>query len=133
MFIHSVPHPLIADKGQILLSEKLPVPPISLFLISNIKLVYKKCPEYKKISIFSFLTFFPKKSTMIVYKLGVFWKIQGVLSRQFMKPTKKALHAVVCSYLSLLKLSVWKAHKNLRTFSTCFIFRPCTIGWWVSI
>ena len=39
-------NPLTADKGQILLSEKLQVPPISLFLISNIKLVYEKCPEY---------------------------------------------------------------------------------------
>ena len=40
------PHPLTADKGQILSSEKLPVPQISLFLISNINLVYEKCPEY---------------------------------------------------------------------------------------
>ena len=32
------PHSITADKGRILLSEKLPVPPISLFLISNIKL-----------------------------------------------------------------------------------------------
>ena len=39
-------HPLTADKGQIALSEKLPVPPISLFLILNTKLVYKKRPEY---------------------------------------------------------------------------------------
>ena len=41
------PHPLTADKGQILLSEKLLVPPISLFLISNINLVYEKCPDYE--------------------------------------------------------------------------------------
>ena len=36
----SDPHPLTADKGQISLSEKLLVP-LSLFWISNIKLVYE--------------------------------------------------------------------------------------------
>ena len=40
------PHLLTADKGQISLSEKLPVPPISLFLIPNIVLVYEKCRKY---------------------------------------------------------------------------------------
>ena len=34
--------PTTADKGQNLLSKKLPVTPILLFIIPNIKLVYKK-------------------------------------------------------------------------------------------
>ena len=55
------------DKGQIFLSEKLPVPPISLFLISNINLVYEKFPDYKHKHVFIFVSLIRKLQWTVLF------------------------------------------------------------------